>query len=72
MWLRDFIPDDMPTARVLTYGNTSRLIGPHLSVSTLRDLAGDLLTSLLGVHRKVRFFKTRHIIVAFADRIAGR
>jgi hypothetical protein len=71
MWLRDFIPDDMPTARVLTYGNTSRLTGPQLSVSTLRDLAGDLLTSLLGIHRKVRSFATRQMIVPFADRIAG-
>jgi hypothetical protein len=31
MWLKDFLPQDLKNARVMTYGYDSRLDGPHAS-----------------------------------------
>ena len=45
MWLRDALPDDLPGARVLTYGYNSRLVGSR-SFQNLEDLASKFRVSL--------------------------
>jgi hypothetical protein len=47
MWLRDFLPDATPTARILTYGYATKLQGVNLSISTLKDLAEEFLNNLI-------------------------
>jgi hypothetical protein len=70
MWIRDFLPEDMPFARILTYGNTSRLAGPDLAVSTLRDLAEEFLNNLLYIRRKVRFLNAQYNCINYS--LSGR
>lgn len=45
MWLRDFLPEHLPTARILTYGYDSKL---HKSDSnaSIRDFAGRFLETM--------------------------
>lgn len=45
MWLRDFLPQYVPTARILTYGYDSTLLGND-STSSISDFAGRLLETL--------------------------
>lgn len=45
MWLRDFLPEHVPTARILTYGYDSTLFGND-STSSISDFAGRLLETL--------------------------
>jgi hypothetical protein len=47
MWLRDFLPHDAPTARILTYGYDARVQGRDLPTSTLGELAEEFLDSLI-------------------------
>ncbi|KAL2049341.1 hypothetical protein ABVK25_010351 [Lepraria finkii] len=43
MWLRDFLPGQIPIARILVYGYNSAVTGPNIGVSGVRDFAHDLL-----------------------------
>lgn len=45
LWLRDLLPQSLPSARVFTYGYPSELVFTK-SVATLRDYSRNLLTSL--------------------------
>jgi hypothetical protein len=54
LWLRDFLPEDVPTARILTYGYDSRLSGPSLASSTLQDLADEFMTNLLAMRDRTK------------------
>jgi hypothetical protein len=47
MWLRDFLPAQIPYARILTFGYNSVLLGPRTSVSEVKDFARDLLQRLV-------------------------
>lgn len=47
MWLRDFLPGNTPSARVLVYGYNSALLGSNTSVSGIKDFAYDLLQRIL-------------------------
>jgi hypothetical protein len=50
LWLRDFLPSDLPKARVLTFGYDSGIAFTN-SKSTLRDFARSLLESV-NQHRR--------------------
>jgi hypothetical protein len=60
MWLRDFLPDDVPNARILTYGYDSQLTGPHLASSTLQDLADEFMTNLLDMRARIKGVRRLH------------
>lgn len=47
MWLRDFLPDNVPEARILVYGYNSALLGSNTSVSSVKDFAHDLLQRII-------------------------
>ena len=47
MWPRDFFPDQVKNARIITYGYNSTLLGPSTSVSSVKDFAFDLLQRIL-------------------------
>ena len=47
MWLRDFLPHNVKTARVLVYGYNSALLGLNVSVSGVKDFAHDLLQRII-------------------------
>jgi hypothetical protein len=47
MWLRDVLPDDVPNARILTYGYDSRLADSIRPFSTMQDLAEEFLVNLV-------------------------
>ncbi|KAH0559855.1 hypothetical protein GP486_003628 [Trichoglossum hirsutum] len=46
LWLRDLLPDDLPGARIYTYGYDSRIFAK--SVMTINDFARDLLAATAG------------------------
>lgn len=45
MWLRDFLPEHAPQARILTYGYNSSLLGNH-STASIREFSQNLLVEL--------------------------
>ena len=45
MWLRDFLPEDLPRARVLLYGYDSNLVGTQ-SKHILTDLSSNFVVKL--------------------------
>ena len=55
MWLRDFLPEKINSARVMIYGYNSILLGPNTSVSVISDFASDLLQRVIDdrVHGQV-------------------
>ncbi|KAJ8126824.1 hypothetical protein O1611_g6814 [Lasiodiplodia mahajangana] len=52
MWLRDYVPDFAPKARVLTYGYDSRITGPDTSISKLSDLSQTFVQMLIDMRDK--------------------
>lgn len=50
MWLRDALPKDIPTARIMTYGYNS-IIANSTSMQNLEDLATSFRDSLLPLVR---------------------
>ncbi|PYH91312.1 hypothetical protein BO71DRAFT_486360 [Aspergillus ellipticus CBS 707.79] len=51
MWLRDFLPEDIPNARIITYGYDTRLSKSQSNVS-IRELGKDLLEMLKNARLK--------------------
>lgn len=49
MWLRDFLPEKIPNARILTYGFNSNVLGAKTSKSGLQDHAYDLLQRIVDL-----------------------
>lgn len=45
MWLRDFLPEHAPQARIMTYGYNSSLLGNH-STASIREFSQNLLVEL--------------------------
>lgn len=45
MWLRDFLPEDLPNARILTYGYDTKLVG-SLSNARISEYAKQFLESI--------------------------
>jgi hypothetical protein len=54
MWLRDYLPEDVPNARILTYGYDSQLSGKSLASSTLQDLADEFMMNLLDMRDRTK------------------
>ncbi|KAF8519397.1 hypothetical protein BU17DRAFT_22048, partial [Hysterangium stoloniferum] len=54
LWLRDLLPEALPTARILTYGYDARTHGENRSSQTLYDLSTDFVGKLSSfrVHTK--------------------
>ena len=48
MWLRDFLPDSVPKARIMTYGYDTRLPGSQSTASVL-ELSRKLLESVKAI-----------------------
>jgi hypothetical protein len=46
-WLRDWLPQDARTARILTYGYDAPVQGDNLAISTLSELAEQFLDDLI-------------------------
>lgn len=57
LWLRDFLPQDLPGSRIFTYGYNSRVLASR-SVSSINDFARQLLRDLQNCsrHHEVREF----------------
>ena len=53
MWLRDYLPKDVPNARVLTYGYPSQLQG-NMSRSILSDYSDSFARQLLDMRASAR------------------
>jgi len=47
MWLRDFLPKDIPTARISTFGYDAEIFGR--SVLKLGDVANNLLAAIRSI-----------------------
>lgn len=45
MWLRDFLPENTPHARILTYGYDSKLLGNN-STASIREFSRNFLEAL--------------------------
>jgi pimeloyl-ACP methyl ester carboxylesterase len=60
LWLRDFLHDDLPTARVLSFGYNSNTVFTS-AVTDIDDEAAALLDGVLG-ERQSSFEKNRPII----------
>ena len=60
MWLRDFVPVNLPKARVMTYGYDSNARHSD-SVSGISDFAKALLVQLVD-HRQSRVIPINHIL----------
>ncbi|KAF8513846.1 hypothetical protein BU17DRAFT_52984 [Hysterangium stoloniferum] len=53
MWLEDFLPDDIPNARIFTYGYDAAISGqPQLAKATMFDHAQQLINKVVD-ERKV-------------------
>lgn len=48
MWLRDFLPEAIPNARILTYGYDTKLPGSQ-SEASIPDLSRRLLESIKAI-----------------------
>ena len=51
MWLKDFLPKEIPEARILTYGYNSG-VAFNKSASDISDFSRDLLERLLAIRRR--------------------
>ena len=51
MWLRDFLPKSIPTARIITYGYDTKLPGSQSTASIL-ELSKKLLESVKVIRNK--------------------
>ena len=64
MWLKDFLPDTVPDARIMTYGYDARFLGSSRDSQSLYDHAKTLLARL-SLYRRFtevrRFHIHRHI-----------
>jgi hypothetical protein len=49
MWLRDFLPETVPCARILTYGYDAEVLSS--ATGRLRNFAENLLEDLLRIRR---------------------
>lgn len=45
MWLRDFLPEAIPTARIMTYGYDSKLLNNN-STASIREFSRNFLEAL--------------------------
>ncbi|KAF8519738.1 hypothetical protein BU17DRAFT_47444, partial [Hysterangium stoloniferum] len=48
LWLRDLLPETLPSARILTYGYDARTHGENRSQQTMYDVAVDLVAKLFA------------------------
>ena len=68
MWLRDFLPREFPTARILTYGYSSKLSASE-SFQDLEAIAAALRTSIKRLlnANSVGFSKSRNGCTQFVE-----
>jgi hypothetical protein len=62
IWLRDLLPNDLPNARVLTFGYNSNII-QDASVSSIRDFAKALLNALDSYRNEEVYFDRKSTII---------
>jgi hypothetical protein len=62
MWLRDFLPDQIPNARIMSYGYNS-IVAFTKSVGDIDDFARDLLTRLSGKRQTVQVSEFQFMIL---------
>lgn len=62
MWLRDFLPDQIPNARIMSYGYNS-IVAFTKSVGDIDDFARDLLTRLSGKRQTVQVIGFQFMIL---------
>lgn len=62
MWLRDFLPEHAPNARIMTYGYNSSLLGNH-STASIHEFSQNLLVELNTVRAG------NHVGVVVRDRL---
>src|SRR5215472_10987248 len=62
MWLRDFLPESIPNARILTYGYDSRLPGSQ-SDDSVPDLSKRLLESIKTIRNEVTVRLSMNVII---------
>jgi hypothetical protein len=70
MWLRDELPDNVPAARVLTFGYDSTIAFSR-SVATIEDIALQLLTALHMERESDKALGTRRPIVFVCHSLGG-
>jgi predicted alpha/beta-fold hydrolase len=69
IWLRDFLPDKVPRARILTYGYDAYTRGrPQLTHQSIYDHAETLVTYLASERKE---FKTEHRPIIFVAHSLG-
>jgi hypothetical protein len=51
MWLKDFLPYDIPNLRVLTYGYDSSLVGTSRTDSSLLDYQRNFIQAIENARR---------------------
>lgn len=66
MWLRDFLPEHVPTARIMTYGYDSRLLNSN-STASIREFSQNFLEAL----STVRVGDTRRPIIFIGHSLGG-
>lgn len=64
MWLRDFLPDEIPQSRIMTYGYNSNIAGTE-SVAGIRSYGSSLLNIIndMRTTSKVTFDSHRRIYI---------
>jgi hypothetical protein len=70
MWLKDFLPDDLPHARLLAFVYPSEVFIDRNFVD-LRALAGSLLRSLVK-ERADQYFKVRWCLRAGSEELKNQ
>jgi hypothetical protein len=66
MWLQDLLPQDLPNARVMTYGYNSNIV-EDASISSIRDFAKGLLNDLDGYRTEEVFAKLQATTALLAN-----
>lgn len=67
MWLRDFLPEHVPSARIMTYGYDSRLLLNTDSTASIREFSQNFLEAL----STVRVGDTRQPIIFIGHSLGG-
>ena len=61
LWLKDLLPDEISSARILTYGYDARTRGELLSKQTLYDQAETFIAKLVLFRKTTSVCDTLHL-----------
>lgn len=68
MWLRDFLPEDIPNARILTYGYDSKLLHNN-STASIHEFSQNLLEALTSARAGIE--ASRRPIIFIGHSLGG-